>query len=122
MSRKNVDNALMDALNAILPGKVFPNVYVGEAVEYIVTNYTTVPSVYGESGPAAARCLVMVHYYLPTGQNPNAKKLAIQQALAAEVLAACATDSAEDIYARCRGFLLDRLPDFESLRAFFAAG
>ena len=44
------------------------------------------------------------------------------QALAAEVLAACATDSAEDIYARCRGFLLDRLPDFESLRAFFAAG
>ena len=84
MSRKNVDNALMDTLNPILPGKVFPNVYVGEAVEYIVTNYTTVPSVYGEGGPAAARCLVMVHYYLPTGQNPNAKKLAIEQALFAE--------------------------------------
>jgi phosphoenolpyruvate-protein kinase (PTS system EI component) len=44
------------------------------------------------------------------------------QTLAAEVLAACATDSADEIYARCRGFLLDRLPDFESLRAFFAAG
>ena len=44
------------------------------------------------------------------------------QALAAEVMTACSTDSAEEIYARCRGFLLDRLPDFESLRAFFAAG
>ena len=44
------------------------------------------------------------------------------QTLAAEVLAACSTESAEDIYARCRSFLLDRLPDFESLRAFFAAG
>ena len=44
------------------------------------------------------------------------------QALAAEVLAACSTESAEEIYARCRSFLLDRLPDFESLRAFFAAG
>lgn len=44
------------------------------------------------------------------------------QTLAAEVLAACSTESAEEIYARCRSFLLDRLPDFESLRAFFAAG
>ena len=44
------------------------------------------------------------------------------QALAAEVLAVCATDSAEEIYARCRSFLLARLPDFESLRTFFAAG
>ena len=44
------------------------------------------------------------------------------QTLAAEVLAACSTESAEEIYARCRGFLLARLPDFESLRAFFAAG
>ena len=84
MSRKNVDNALQDALSSILPGCVYPNVYVGTAVEYIVTNYTTLQAAPGENGPAAARYLVQVHYYLPTGQNPNAKKLAIQQALFAE--------------------------------------
>ncbi len=81
MSMKNVDDALMDALDPILPGCVFPNTYVGKAVEYIVTNYTTVPSVYAERLPAAARHLVQVHYFLPTGKNPNPNKLAIQRAL-----------------------------------------
>ncbi len=78
---KNVDNALMDALSTVLSGKVYPNVYTGSATEYIVTNYTTIPTVYAERVPAAARYLVQVHYYLPTGVNPNAKKLAIQTAL-----------------------------------------
>ena len=77
---KNVDNALMDALTPVLSA-VYPNVYTGTATEYIVTNYTTIPSVYAERLPAAARYLVQVHYYLPTGVNPNAKKLAIQSAL-----------------------------------------
>lgn len=81
---KNVDDALMAALNPVLPGCVFPNVYTGDALEYIVTNYTTIPDVHGENGPAAARYLIQVHYYLPTGQNPNAKKLAIQRALFAD--------------------------------------
>ena len=78
---KSVDNALMDALTPLFPDKVFPNVYVGDAVEYIVTNYSTIPVVYAEGLPAAARYLVQVHYYLPTGKNPNANKLAIQAAL-----------------------------------------
>lgn len=78
---KNVDDALMDALNPILPGRVFPNVYVGREVEYLVTTVTTLPAVYGENGPAAARHLVLVRYYLPTGKNPNPTKLQIQRAL-----------------------------------------
>ena len=44
------------------------------------------------------------------------------RSLAAEVLAACATEPAMDIYGRCRDFLLAKVPDFEELRKFFAAG
>ena len=44
------------------------------------------------------------------------------RALASEVLASCATCTAEEIYATCRDFLLSRMPDFEDLRTFFAAG
>lgn len=78
---KNVDNALMDALTPLFPDKVFPNVYVGTETEYLVTNYTVLPAVYAERLPAAARYLVQVHYFLPTGKNPNPNKLAIQSAL-----------------------------------------
>ena len=79
--RKNVDNALMSALDPVLPGRVFPNVYVGRETEYIVTSFTALPEVPTESGPAAARYLVIVRYYVPTGVNPNTKKVQIQQAL-----------------------------------------
>ena len=78
---KSVDNALMDTLDPILPGRVFPNVYVGRETEYLVTTVTTLPEVVGENGPAAARHLVIVRYYLPTGKNPNPTKLQILQAL-----------------------------------------
>ena len=44
------------------------------------------------------------------------------QSLAAEVLASCATSTAEEIYGRCRDFLLSKVPDFETLLNFFAAG
>ncbi len=79
--RKNVDDALVAALNPILPGRVFPNVYVGRETEYLVTTVTSLPEVQTESGPAAARYLVIVRYYLPTGKNPNPTKLQILQAL-----------------------------------------
>lgn len=77
---KNVDNALMDALSTLLL-PVYPNVYVGDEIEYIVTNYNVIPTVYAERLPAAARYLVQVHYYLPTGKNPNSVKQSIQSAL-----------------------------------------
>lgn len=79
--RMNVDDALMTALDPILPGCVFPNVYVGRESEYLVTSFTALPDVHTENGPAAARYLVIVRYYLPTGKNPNPTKLRIQQAL-----------------------------------------
>lgn len=78
---KNTDEALAAALDPLFPDKVFPNAYTGSAVEYIVYNYTTLPQVFGEGLPAAARYLVQVHYYLPPKKNPNLGKLQISQAL-----------------------------------------
>jgi hypothetical protein len=81
---KNVDNALQDALSPLFPGAVFPNLYIGQLTEYVVTSYTTLPQVPGENGPGAARHLVMVRYFLPTGVNPNVKKMNICTALLGE--------------------------------------
>ena len=75
-----VDRALQTALGEIgLP--VVPQVYTGEELEYIVTNHNCVPSVYAERAPRAARHLVQVHYYLPSGQNPNLMLQGISRAL-----------------------------------------
>lgn len=44
------------------------------------------------------------------------------QVLASDVLEACSSATAEEIYARCRDFLLRKVPDFEEIRTFFTAG
>lgn len=60
---------------------VFPNVYTGKELEYIVTNYTTLPVLHGGDRPGAARYLVQVHYYLPHKKNPNPMLETLCQAL-----------------------------------------
>lgn len=60
---------------------VFPNIYTGRELEYIVTNYTTLPALHGGDRPGAARYLVQVHYYLPHKQNPNPVLETLCQAL-----------------------------------------
>ncbi|MCQ2390228.1 MAG: phosphoenolpyruvate--protein phosphotransferase [Kiritimatiellae bacterium] len=47
--------------------------------------------------------------------------LAEAKILAAEVLAACSTDTALELYDRCRRFLLEKVPDFETIQTFFTA-
>lgn len=81
---KNVDNALQDALQALYPNRVYPNRYTGGELEYVVTNYTTIPAVFADRNAHAARHLVQVHYYCPDKQNPNPAKLAISAALTGE--------------------------------------
>lgn len=76
----NVDAAVMAAVSPIVP-ECAPNVYDGCALEYVVWNAYTVPQVYAERKPAAARYPTQVHYYLPNGMNPNPGKLRLQQAL-----------------------------------------
>lgn len=59
--------------SALLPCglPVYPNLYTGEDLEYVVTNYTMLPALHAGDRPGAARYLVQVHYYLPHKQNPN---------------------------------------------------
>ena len=76
----NVDNALQTALGSLgLP--VFPNLYQGNELEYIVTNHNAIPVVYAERKPQAARHIVTVRYFLPFKKNPNPMILQIEQAL-----------------------------------------
>ena len=77
----NVDDALQAALQPVLPGKVYPTLYTKKELEYIATSHTTLPVVFADGKPGAARYLCTVRYYLPWKQNPNAKLLAIQEAL-----------------------------------------
>lgn len=77
----SVDSKISSALESVLPGAVFPNVYTGALLEYAVWAYTEIPEVFADRAPHAARYLVQVHYYLPPKQNPNPTKRALQRAL-----------------------------------------
>ena len=75
----SVDEAIMSALSDILP--VYPNKYTGELLEYIVFDYTVVPSVFADRAPRAARYLVNIHHYLPEKEDPTEKRSTISHAL-----------------------------------------
>lgn len=81
-SGRNLDQILLEALDTVLPDCAVPVLYTGEALEYIVWNYEQLGQVFADGRPDAARYLIQVHYFLPNGQNPNAKKVSIAQALA----------------------------------------
>ena len=76
----SVDQALETALSQLgIP--TARNLYGGQAVEYITTNYETMPTVFAERAPHAARNIVQVHYHLPHGDNPNSMLQQISEAL-----------------------------------------
>lgn len=76
----NVDDALQTALRPLgLP--VYPVLYTGEDLEYIVTNHNAIPRVDAERIPHAALHLCTVRYFLPWKKNPNPMILRISQAL-----------------------------------------
>lgn len=76
----SIDSAIRNAITPIIP-IVKPNVYTGSETEYCVFNYTELPTLHGDNSPHAIRYLVQVHWFLPTGTNPNAKKKQIKNAL-----------------------------------------
>ena len=69
------DEAINAAFGEILP--LFPNVYTGDELAYLVYNYYVVPEVYADSVAHAARYAIQLHLYLPHKMNPNGMKLAI---------------------------------------------
>ena len=72
---------LDSALSAVMPGAVFPQIYIGDLVKYVVWDYNTIPSVWAEGAPHAARYLVQVHFYLPHRENPHEALLSLSRAL-----------------------------------------
>lgn len=78
--QETIDEKLLRVLSAIVPDAA-PNLFDGDALEYITWTYSTIPVIFAESRPHAARYLVSVHWFLPHGTNPNGKKLQICQGL-----------------------------------------
>ena len=69
------DEAIVTAFEPILP--VFPNVYTGGELTYLVYNYYVIPQIYAEHVAHAARYAIQLHLYMPHKMNPNTLKLAI---------------------------------------------
>lgn len=76
----NIDQRIKEALTPIIP-EVQPDIYTGDAVEYIVWNYNLGPVLFADSTPDAARYFVQVHMYLPSGVNPIQKRIDICRAM-----------------------------------------
>lgn len=76
-----VAEAIQTALSPLFPDAVFPHVYTGPLLRYVVWNYSTVGAVWAEDLPQAARYLVQVHFYLPHKEEPRAAILAMTRAL-----------------------------------------
>lgn len=69
------DEAINGAFGGILP--LFPNVYTGKELSYLVYNYYVIPEVFADSAAHAARYSIQLHLYLPHKTNPNETKLSI---------------------------------------------
>lgn len=69
------DEAINTAFDGILP--IYPNVYTGDQLSYLVYNYYVIPQVFADSVAHAARYSVQLHLYLPNKVNPNPTKLSI---------------------------------------------
>ena len=76
-----VAEALQRALSPIFPDAVFPHMYTGPLVRYVVWSYNQVGEVWAEGVPCASRYLVQVHFYLPHKEDPREAILAMERAL-----------------------------------------
>lgn len=80
MSTPTIDEVIVSTLSEIVP-VVKPNIYIGNALEYIVFNYTEYGDVIADSEPDVIRYSTQIHWYLPHEQNPRTKKKQIRAAL-----------------------------------------
>ena len=76
----SIDSRIQTMLYGI-EDTIAPNVYDGAETEYLVYNYYSAGAIYAESRPRALVYSVMVHLYLPHGENPTAKKNSISEAI-----------------------------------------
>lgn len=76
----NIDERIIAALApAELP--TAPNVYDGDATDYLVFNYSEHPDLFGDDWNEMVRVVTQVHLFLPHGKNPNQLKKKIKAGL-----------------------------------------
>ena len=76
----NLDARIRTALSGICD-VIVPQVYTGDAQEYIVFNYSEYPLEFADDEPQMVGYSVQVHLFMPLKVNPNAKKGSIKNAL-----------------------------------------
>lgn len=76
----SLDEIIKSALSPLVPENE-PNRYRGNALEWATWNYTTLPMIFADSTPGAARYLIQVHWFLPHERDPLTKKRDISRAL-----------------------------------------
>lgn len=69
------------ALRPLYPDAVFPQLYTGPLLTYVVWNYSIINALWAEGMPQAAIYLVQVHLYCPHKENPTEAILALSAAL-----------------------------------------
>ena len=71
---------LVSALTPVgLP--IYPDVYTGDGLEYLVYNYNEYPDLFGDDTNEMTQNIVQLHYFLPLAQNPTATKRKIKKAI-----------------------------------------
>ena len=76
----NLDERIRTALSGICD-VVVPQVYRGDALEYIVFKYSEYPLEFADDAPQTVGYSIQVHLFMPLKVNPNAKKDSIKNAL-----------------------------------------
>ena len=76
----NLDARIRTALTGICD-VIVPQVYIGDATEYIVFNYSEYPLEFADNAPHTVGYSVQVHLFTPLKANPNTRKDSIQSAL-----------------------------------------
>ena len=76
----NLDERIRTALDGVCD-VIVPQVYTGDAQEYIVFNYSEYPLEFADDAPQTVGYSIQVHLFLPLKVNPNTKKESIKTAL-----------------------------------------
>jgi len=76
----NLDERIRTALTDICD-VIVPQVYTGDAQEYIVFNYSEYPLEFADNAPHTVGYSIQVHLFMPLKANPNTMKNNIQNAL-----------------------------------------
>lgn len=95
----NLNQRIREALTEICD-VIVPQVYTGDAQEYIVFNYFTLPTTFGDNEPEHEVYYIQLHYFAPLGKNILEMKKQIKRAIKEAGFTYPSTTDASDNEAR----------------------